>query len=708
MAATQPRQQLLDYFRDRHTLLVLDNFEHLLDGAPLVTDILQASPHVNILATSREKLNLTGEIVYTLSGLHFPTWETPEDALAYDAVRLFMQSAQRVRPDFELHAEDLDYLARICRLTAGMPLGIVLAAGWVDVLTLAQIASEIQQGIDILETELRDVPERQRSVRSTFNYTWARLDDTERGVFVKLSVFRSGFTTEAAGAVAGANTRHLRKLVDKALVQTIAEGRYEVHELLRQYGEEHLIAAGESSMIYEAHARYYADFMQQRAPDVKGGRQLAGLNEIEADWNNVRAAWLWALDHQDWDAVGQMMEALHLFCDMRARYSEGDTLFQQALDVLAPQTGEEPNRLWGELLVRTAVVLTLPESSALLGRTNALLDLAEQQAGMGDDPFYLWARGKAVNARGRDERVLPLLEASLSGFRERDDHYYVAKVLRWMAFTSLQLGGQFAEQRERYNQQYVELTREIGDEMGMAHGLYYYGFPFWMAGQFDEAEPFLRQARDIWRQYGDWKSVGVITARLGQFAYERGEFEGARTLLSEAVQILSDVNFPTIKDLTLRILSEIACIEGDYVTGQQILADLVSDEYGLPPFGLLVAAVGQGNFQLARDHLRPWLHEYTSRPTQLYTVTLFPIIAILLVHEDRPEQAVELLALRDHVRPGATDRFSNWALLEQVRNDLESELGAEAYAAAWKRGANLDLQTVAEALLVEFAANKDE
>jgi predicted ATPase len=125
-----PQKQLLAYLHDRHLLLVLDNFEHLLDGAPLVTAILQAAPAVKVLVTSREKLNLSGETVFTLAGLHFPDWETSADALTYDAVKLFMQSAHHVRPDFELPADELVYLARICRLTAGMPLGIVLAAGW--------------------------------------------------------------------------------------------------------------------------------------------------------------------------------------------------------------------------------------------------------------------------------------------------------------------------------------------------------------------------------------------------------------------------------------------------------------------------------------------------------------------------------------------------------------------------------------------------
>ena len=261
-----PKQQLFGYFQERNVLLLLDNFEHLLDGAPLVADLLKAAPNVTVLATSREKLNLSGETVFTLSGMHFPTWETPEDALQYDAVELFMQSALRVRPDFELQTHDLTYLARICRLTAGMPLGIVLAAGWLDILSLERIAGEIQQGIDILETEQRDVPERHQSVRATFNYSWARLPTAEQSAFMKLSVFRGGFTTDAAQTVAAANVRSLRRLTNKSLVQALPDGRYDIHELLRQYAEEKLQSGGDADTIYATHKDYFGGFYAATRP----------------------------------------------------------------------------------------------------------------------------------------------------------------------------------------------------------------------------------------------------------------------------------------------------------------------------------------------------------------------------------------------------------------------------------------------------------
>jgi predicted ATPase len=157
-----PERQILDYLRQKRMLLIVDNFEHLLDGAELLAAVVQTASDIQVLATSRERLRLHEEQVYAIGGLEFPDWETPQDADRYSSARLFLQSARRVRHDFALHGDDLTHLSRICRLVDGMPLALILAASWADTLSLADIAAEIQRGLDFLETEWRDVPQRHR------------------------------------------------------------------------------------------------------------------------------------------------------------------------------------------------------------------------------------------------------------------------------------------------------------------------------------------------------------------------------------------------------------------------------------------------------------------------------------------------------------------------------------------------------------------
>jgi class 3 adenylate cyclase len=208
------RTRLLTYLANKRQLLVFDNFEHLTDEATIVTDILKAAPYVKVLVTSRAKLNLTGETVFTISGLE-TTWDKPEDALHTSGVQLFLDAARRARPDFSVAAGDLDALATILRLTGGVPLGILLAAAWVDMLPAAEIADEIGKSLDFLETENADVPDRHRSVRAVFDHSWRLLSEDERKIFTALSVFRGGFTREAAQEVAGASLRNLANLANK-------------------------------------------------------------------------------------------------------------------------------------------------------------------------------------------------------------------------------------------------------------------------------------------------------------------------------------------------------------------------------------------------------------------------------------------------------------------------------------------------------------
>ncbi|NIP84114.1 MAG: AAA family ATPase, partial [Planctomycetales bacterium] len=293
----EPQQQLLDYLHQKAMLIIMDNFEHLLDGVGLVTDVLKTAPKVTILATSRARLNVQGEHLFPVAGMSFPDEETAKDASQYSAVRLFLQSACQAQPAFEVTTNSLADVARICRLVQGMPLGILLAAAWVRMLTPAEIADqisgEIGQSLDFLEADLRDVPQRQRSMRAVFDHSYRLLTQREREVFQGLSVFRGGFTHQAAQYVTDASLRELRSLVDKSLLQRDPGGRYGIHELLRQYAAEKLLGEGpaEEEAARDRHCTYYAGFLRQREAHLIGRNQKQALAEVGAEIENVRAGW---------------------------------------------------------------------------------------------------------------------------------------------------------------------------------------------------------------------------------------------------------------------------------------------------------------------------------------------------------------------------------------------------------------------------------
>ncbi len=308
-----PQAQLLSYLRDKDILLILDNFDHLIGAARQLGDILRLAPKVKLLVTSRVRLNLQDEWLLELKGLDCPSRaDIPaQAALAYSAVALFVQQARRVQAGFVLSDAETPDVIRICQLMEGVPLGIELAASWVRVLSCKEIAAEIEKSIDFLTSALQDVSERHRSLRAVFDHSWNLLSSTEQQVFRRLAVFRGGFQREAAAQVVGVSLPLLAGLVDKSLLRRNATGRYEVHDLLRQYAEEILQTdAAECEQVNNAHCCYYAALISAHREQLKGEEMAAALAVLDAERENVRAAWNWAVSHRMVEQVNLFMECL--------------------------------------------------------------------------------------------------------------------------------------------------------------------------------------------------------------------------------------------------------------------------------------------------------------------------------------------------------------------------------------------------------------
>src|SRR5918912_3333037 len=261
------QDQLLDYLSERSTLLVLDNFEHLVEGAGFLSEVIERAPQVELLTTSRERLNVQSEWVFDVDGLGLA--ENGNGTAS--AVRLFVERAEQVVPGFALDDAGYSQVLRICRLVDGMPLGIELAASWASVLSCAEIADEIEGSIDFLATSMRDVPERHRSLRAAIDQSWRLLTDEQRSAFSRLSVFRGSFDRSAAVAVTGADLRLLSELAAKSLLRRPDFGRFELHELLRQYAAEQLrLSPDEEADARERHARHYATMLLERKAPLMG------------------------------------------------------------------------------------------------------------------------------------------------------------------------------------------------------------------------------------------------------------------------------------------------------------------------------------------------------------------------------------------------------------------------------------------------------
>ena len=390
-----PRDFLVHHLRRSDLLIVVDNFEHLLDGAPLVTEILEVAPKVKVLATSRERLGLRGESVFDLSGLEYADWQTVEQALSSSCAQLFVQSALQVQPKFRLEEPDVPHVVRICRLVDGAPLALLLSAAWMAVLSLGEIADEVEASLDFLETELRDTPARQRSLRAVFEASWERLEELERDLFMKLSVFRGGFTRAAASEVAQADLRSLARLTDKSFLRREPEtGRYEIHELLRQFGEQRL-AEDDAQETLQAHASYFAHFLVDKEGPLTSVGQADVQDEIEADIENIRRAWRYLGETGNTGELQKSMFSLTLFHEKRSWLHTGLELFSDVEQLLSQASQTEESKVVAAELKAIAafytVILGFPKKG--LATAQRTLDWLRESGHQNETAYSLMAVG---------------------------------------------------------------------------------------------------------------------------------------------------------------------------------------------------------------------------------------------------------------------------------------------------------------------------
>jgi predicted ATPase len=698
--------QLLSYLRKRALLLVLDNFEHLLDGATLVADILQTASQVQILATSRERLHLRGEQLFPVRGLSFPDWETSGRRSIDTAVQLFIQSARRVRPHFEPTDDDLTALTRICRLVEGMPLGIELAAGWVELLSLAEIGVEIQRSLDFLVTEARNVPDRQRSMRAVFDSSWQRMSEGEQQRFAQFSVFRGGFTRPAAEAVTGASLRLLSALVNKSLLQfEPATGRYQIHELLRQYAGEKLAAAGQTTQARDLHAAYFVGFLQQQEAALKGQGHRQAKAAIAADFENVRLAWLWVVERRDYSTLERAIESLYWFLhqDLQ-RYQAGQQLFQTGRERLTPTEGEMPHPVWGKLLARV-----LPygsgefESPAQVEPwVEQALQIAAAANDEGEMAFCHWTLGRVRMILGDLTQAKDNLEHGLRYYRQVGDKFYLAWTFNMLAKIHNRQGQN--RQMVDYYQQALGLHTELA--ISEVHILFDLGLAFGLrVGDYQAAEAHLRTAYQISQADDSPSNMAGALIYLSRVLAAKGDFEAAQSAALESLAI-AEANSLEYRGLQARMDLGLRAYErGDFEQALAYLSQVQARSTTMGNQLRVETTMGLTMFQLGQAE-KSWafLANRLRGPVTLAGHNL-PLGALLFNESGDPERAVSLLALFSTLHTGDLSGLVGPRIASEIgsiRERLAAALAQDRFEAAWDRGQQLDLATtlreLAEAL----------
>ncbi len=497
------RQFILTYLSDKHLLLVLDNFEHLLDGVGIVSDILIHAPHVKLLATSREILNVQEEWLYHVSGMHFPEGEETSLLENYSAIQLFVQCARRAQPQFVL-AHEQDAVRRICELVAGMPLGIELAAAWLKRLSCTEIAQELERGLDILETSARNVPERHRSMRVVLEQSWAALTVAEQTVFKRLAVFQGGFRREAAEVVAGASLKILAGLVDKSFLSVTGNGTYHIHELLRQYAKERLNADPlEAQQTADRHADYFTRYMLRLEEHEVIDGEVNWHDKMVEAIDNVRRAFQWAVEQGHIQQIYHLVGNLSGYYQIQYNYQEALTVFSQAVQRLKTITSDD---------------------DALYRRTLAKCMMCEA--------WYLIAYDRKHDAMRQLHAAFDLIKSLPPGQEQ-------ASILWRLAFLHTENGILDIENRfeigERYAQESLQIAEASGLEFMKIDGLEIFSQFAYERGDFDRARSLLTVPWKMSQQYKLRWAAASIHILYALCHYHEGNLQDAENEAEKAL-----------------------------------------------------------------------------------------------------------------------------------------------------------------------------
>lgn len=668
--------QVLNYLRDKQLLLILDNFEHVTAAAGWLADILAAAPRVKLLITSRERLNVQAEWVYAVGGMTFP----PDDHRAadeglspdeYSAVSLFMQRARQAVVRFAPTPDDLSAIIRICQLVDGSPLAIELAAAWVNVLDCAAIAAEIQRGLDVLTAHRRDVAAHHRSMQAVFDQTWQRLPSAEQRVFKQLAVFRGGFLRPAAAQVAEASLDNLSTLVDKSLLRRDPAGRYQVHELLRQYAAARLAESpDDEARTFDRHGQYYAGFLADRFDDILNGRQLDLMQQTEAEIANLRAAWQWAVAHGHSQFMRPAVPTIWSFCEFRCRYLEGVNLLTQALDVLPARSADEALPP-----VRAHALVLLAWLLIRLGRLSEAEERATESLALHERLNLPPVPGVAT-----DPRVALGILASIRGDT--------------VAMTAL-------------GEQAVQLSEQHAHRWNRPYAYYLLARAALMQGDYDRAQINAQRASQAAQQSHDRWFLAYCLNELGNVALARDEFVSARDHFQASFVIRQEFDDREGMAIALNRLATAALRQGDTAEAGALyerslgLYRELDDRGGLASTlnGLGFVAMACGNQTAAWGYYQQALaitHELRFAPLSLWVLLG---VGELLLRTQRAERGVELLALVIHHPAGEREAARR---AQHCLDRLGGALPSERYAASLQRGQAADLDTVSARLLTDL------
>jgi predicted ATPase/transcriptional regulator with XRE-family HTH domain len=661
-----PAEQVLAYLHRRSLLLILDNCEQLEGDLTWLSELLAHAPGMKLLATSRERLQLAEEWVYLV----------PELAEAAD---LFLETVQRVKQDFNLE-EERSAVLRICQLVENLPLAVELAAGWTPLMSCAQIADHIQRDIHILVTDVRNVPERHRSIQAVFDHSWKMLSAAEQNTLMRLSVFRGGWRVEESVSVADADLLLLRRLVNKSLVRVGENGRYDLHELIRQYASKKLDEAG---METETHQRHFNAYLALAAQlDVQQFRRegMEALARFDQEQDNIHAALAWSLDSGRIEPSLRLLYHLFFYWFRRGLYREGAEWISRAIQ-------------------QAEGLESVPLCAAL-------------SFGGG----FIYYQG-----RYRETESL-LLRALTMGRRLADPEALIWALLAYHMFASVN-----AEQAVSGLHEGIALIQETGKLQHLLP-VFYGAAAIWLdgSGRYTEARDYYQKGIALYEQMGAVDLLVDHLGRLGQLALQEGRLQEAYDLTVESMAHARAAGYHVARDGWGNVglgriqlyLGEIEAAERNVKEGL-LLYEASRHNLHMQQETLAIlseVALARNNVDSAADHLqasvnicRTLYHQLelslklagTPAALPIDLISLCARAALVAAAQGHDERAVTLGSITDSLRTQ-----SNQVMIPPLRTKLDESMSGirarlpeEHFDSAWDIGQKRSLAEVFEFLL---------
>lgn len=542
------QEVLFNYCREKELLLIFDNFEHVLQGASLLADILEIAPKATIIASSRERLNLRVETTFYLN----PVTE--------DADTLFIEVATMMQPNFVLSEDEQGIVHDIVDLVGGSPLALVLAATWVDTLSIAEIAEEIENNLDFLSAEMGDMPERQRSIHAVIDPTWKRLNEKEQKAFMWASVFRGGFTRETFQQVTGASVRILQTLLNRSLINHGHGRRYTMHPLLWQYAREKL----EEGMLVEAktaHLETFLNYAQKQSDRMYDGQHyLEALKTLEIEQDNFRAALDWSLSGYDTHKGAALTLTLCEFWATRSQRIEAIYYLEQAIQhnqeaALYARLGSFQERLGKpdeaeENFQKAMTLATEAKQLDVLARAYRLIGTSLMETDS-DEAYKLIQQALAINEDLKLSRQIA--------------HCYVHLGLYYKEIETKPL------EALDYCQQAMTIYEKLGDLQGTSMVIYNIGLIYQKDGQNQRAKEYYQRSLAIKQEIGDRAGAARRLAVLAAMAIEDEEFDHAIASIAESRVICEEIGDLQRLGEVLGTEGFLHIIIGEYRQAQAIL-----------------------------------------------------------------------------------------------------------------------------------------